>query len=280
MTIEHSSEVVKIARDYYDSGDADNFYFRIWGGEDIHVGLYESLEEPIFEASRRTVDAMAARLSLDSSTRLLDVGSGYGGAARRLARAFDLQNVVCLNLSTAQNERARALNREAGLNERIAVVDGAFESIPVEDASFDVVWCQDAILHSGDKPRVISEIARVLAPGGDFIFTDPMQADDCPPDVLGPVLARIHLDAMGSFRMYRDLASAAGLVEVEIQALSEQLPRHYARVKQELEKRYEDLLETCSEAYLENMKTGLQHWIDAGRAGHLAWGIMHFKKPA
>lgn len=40
------SEVVETARDYYNSPDADNFYFHIWGGEDIHVGLYD------FRASR------------------------------------------------------------------------------------------------------------------------------------------------------------------------------------------------------------------------------------
>ena len=35
------------ARDYYDSEDADNFYSIVWGGEDIHVGLYETPDEEI-----------------------------------------------------------------------------------------------------------------------------------------------------------------------------------------------------------------------------------------
>jgi sarcosine/dimethylglycine N-methyltransferase len=33
-----------------------------------------------------------------------------------------------------------------------------------------------------------------------------------------------------------------------------------------------------SEAYVERMLTGLQHWVDAGKAGYLAWGILHFRK--
>ena len=37
-----AAEVVSIARDYYNSDDADNFYHEIWGGEDIHIGLYRS----------------------------------------------------------------------------------------------------------------------------------------------------------------------------------------------------------------------------------------------
>ena len=46
--------------DYYNSQDVDTFYAEVWGGEDIHVGLYESANEPIFEASQRTKITMAS----------------------------------------------------------------------------------------------------------------------------------------------------------------------------------------------------------------------------
>lgn len=52
-------QVVETARSYYNSTDADTFYFTIWGGEDIHIGKYYSDEDSIFEASRRTVQEMA-----------------------------------------------------------------------------------------------------------------------------------------------------------------------------------------------------------------------------
>ncbi len=57
---------------------------------------------------------------------------------------------------------------------------GVFEDIPEPDASVDVVWSQDAILHSDQREKVLPEVFRVLKPGGEFIFTDPMQADDVP----------------------------------------------------------------------------------------------------
>ena len=50
----------KITRDYYNSDDADTFYASIWGGEDIHIGVYEKVDETIFDASRRTVAQLAA----------------------------------------------------------------------------------------------------------------------------------------------------------------------------------------------------------------------------
>ena len=84
---ERYSAVVKTAQDYYDSDDADNFYYHVWGGEDIHIGMYESLEDDIADASERTVDAMASQCLTkpSSQTKVLDVGAGYGGAARWLA---------------------------------------------------------------------------------------------------------------------------------------------------------------------------------------------------
>ncbi len=51
---------IALARDYYDSADADDFYRTIWGGEDIHIGLYDRGPD-IRKASRRTVDHMAVR---------------------------------------------------------------------------------------------------------------------------------------------------------------------------------------------------------------------------
>ena len=46
----------KVAQDYYNSDDADAFYASIWGGEDIHIGLYEREDEAIIDASRKTVE--------------------------------------------------------------------------------------------------------------------------------------------------------------------------------------------------------------------------------
>lgn len=274
------SAVVETARDYYNSDDADNFYFHIWGGEDIHIGLYETPGETIAEASRRTVQRMAERLGdLGTASRVLDMGSGYGGAARYLASAFGC-HVTALNLSEKENARNRDMNRARGLDGLIQVVDGSFEAIPAADASFDVVWSQDAILHSGHRDRVIAEAARVLRPGGKLVFTDPMQADDCPAGVLQPVLDRIHLDSLGSPAFYREAAARHGLKEMEVQDLTGNLITHYSRVREELRRRRAEMAGTLSEVYVERMLAGLGHWVDAGRKGYLVWGILRFQKSA
>ncbi|MCO6412419.1 MAG: class I SAM-dependent methyltransferase [Thiogranum sp.] len=273
------SQVVKTAQDYYNSDDADNFYYHIWGGQDIHIGNYESDDEPIAAASERTVQRMAAQVQgMGPRSRVIDIGAGYGGAARWLAQTRGC-HVSCLNLSEAQNARNRMLTDAEQLGERIDVIDGSFEEIPFAAQQFDFAWSQDAILHSGQRARVFDEIDRVLKPGGEFIFTDPMQADDCPAGVLQPVLDRIHLDTLGSIAFYRRQAQRLGWEEIAVTDLTPQLVMHYTRVRRELAERRPELQGKVSDGYIERMLQGLGHWIDAGQNGYLAWGILHFRKP-
>lgn len=271
------SSAVQTARNYYNSNDADNFYAHIWGGEDIHIGLYQDKAEPIFDASRRTVETMLDKISLQAHDTALDLGSGYGGSARAMTKSSGCQ-VDCLNLSEVQNKRNRELNHEQGLSRRIRVIDGSFEDIPSKPNQYNVVWSQDAILHSGDRRRVIEEVARVICTGGHFIFTDPMQADDCPEGVLQPVLDRIHLETLGSVKFYREVAEELGFELIEFADFTENLPLHYARVLAEVNAREQEMSGLCSKDYLERMKQGLQHWVDAGEKGYLKWGILHFRK--
>jgi len=273
------SSTVNTAREYYNSDDADTFYHTVWGGEDIHVGLYASEDEPIRDASRRTVEKMASKLNgLNAQTRVLDIGAGYGGSARYLAKTYGCP-VVALNLSEVENERDREMNKEQGLDHLIEVVDASFEDVPSEDEVFQFVWSQDAILHSGDRPKVLEEVKRVIKPGGEFIFTDPMQSDDCPEGVLQPILDRIHLETLGSPGFYRRELAQLGFTELDSEDHSEQLLRHYSRVLAETERREAELENLVSQAYIDRMKTGLGHWINGGQNGYLAWHIFHFRAP-
>lgn len=268
-----------VAETYYDSRDADRFYERIWGGEDIHIGVYPDASCSIDKASHLSVVALADRLEgIAPTSRIFDLGAGYGGAARYLAQCFSCE-VVCVNLSKVQNARNRHLNWQHGVEERVRVLHGSFENIPAADASVDIVWSQDSFLHSGRKDKVVREIARVLKPGGQVVFTDPMQADDSPAAALQAVYDRLNLDSLASPGWYRRAFTELGMEEHEWCDLTPELRTHYARVHDSLRLRYDDLLGEISVAYLNRMLSGLANWVTAADAGYLRWGIFHFRKP-
>jgi sarcosine/dimethylglycine N-methyltransferase len=272
------SQAVLTAESYYDSAPADAFYRAVWGGDDIHVGMYASPGEDIARASRRTVETMADKLkTIGPGSRVIDLGAGFGGSARYLAGRFGC-HVTCLNLSETQNAFNRELTAKAGMNGKIDVVHGSFEDLDDPDDSYDIVWSQDSFLHSGERLKVIGEIDRVLKPGGELIFTDPMQADDCPDGVLDHILRRIHLQTFGSVAFYRHEFTRRGFDVVALDETPMNLRTHYNRVREVLIERREEITRLSGADYVNGMIDGLKHWVDGADKGYLNWGILHFRK--
>lgn len=95
---------------------------------------------------------------------------------------------------------------------------------------------------------------------------------------MAPILDRLQLTSLGSLSSYRQYAADAGLEEVQWRDLSPHLSVHYARILQEVKAHGATLSQVCGKVYLDRVRIGLQHWIDAGRSGDLIWGMFHFRK--
>lgn len=274
-----SSRSYALTEDYYDSDDADAFYSTIWGGEDLHLGVYENTDD-IGAASFATVDRMIDRVpGLGPDSVVIDLGAGYGGSARRIVQRTGA-HVTCVNLSDTQNDRNRLRTAKAGMQDRIDVLHADFEDVPLSNDSCDVVWSQDALLHSTAHDRVLAEAMRVLRPGGYLVFTDPMQSDDVDPGRLKAIYARLSLKQMGSVEHYRRLAALVGFEDIGFDDLSPHLTTHYIRIRDALLDKRAEVEEAASPEYVSTMLEGLDHWIEGGRRGDLAWGIFLFRKPA
>ncbi|WJV46656.1 SAM-dependent methyltransferase [Streptomyces flavofungini] len=266
-------------RTYYESTDVDRFYDIVWGGEDIHTGIYDHATEPVADASRRTVERLADHLAdhLSPGRTVLDLGSGYGGTARYLADRFGC-DVVALNLSEAQNERHRAANAERGPDGLIEVVTGSFHEVPYGDGHFDAVCSLEAFCHSGDRARVLGEAARVLKPGGALAFTDIMAAEETPAEDLRPVVARLGVDALATPAFYLDQLAELGFDPVGFDDHTPQLARHYVRLTADARAREADLRAAISPAYVDGLLANLPLWVDAARADRLRWGVFHGRR--
>src|SRR5699024_2215673 len=223
------------------------------------------------------MEHMVGKIQQDSIDYVVDFGSGYCGAARYLQDEFN-SKVLAVNLSGEQNRRAEHLNKLAGADDRITVVEASYNNVSVEDGVADLVWSQDAFLHAERRDLPMAEAARILKTGGEFLFTDPMAADGVSASELSGVLERLNLGSLAYPREYKQLAADVGLEFVEFDDLSSMLPQHYGRVLEETQANADELLKTASQQYLDGMMNGLQHWVDAGNRGLLSWGIFHFRK--
>jgi SAM-dependent methyltransferase len=125
----------------------------IWGN-----GPYEQMPAhyvPILEHLERVARVTAGE-------RVLDVGTGSGALALRLARAGG--TVTGVDLAPALIDTARRLASDAGLDITYEVGDA--EALPYDDASFDLVTSSVGSMFAPDHARVAAELARVCKPGG------------------------------------------------------------------------------------------------------------------
>lgn len=99
---------------------------------------------------------------------ILEVGCGGGLICEDLAGRG--ASMVGVDPSQAALNTACEHTRQSGLEERITYKQGYAEALPYADASFSAIVCLDVLEHVRDLRATIAEIARVLAPGGVFVF--------------------------------------------------------------------------------------------------------------
>lgn len=115
---------------------------------------------------RRIIEGFVAdicRRVTDRRPRILDVGCGTGANLIMLSKHGDAEGVDV-------SEDALAFCRERGLDK---VRLGAGEELPYEDATFDLVTALDVVEHMDDDLAGLSEMRRVLRPGGRVLLFVP-----------------------------------------------------------------------------------------------------------
>jgi sarcosine/dimethylglycine N-methyltransferase len=142
-------------------------------GKDIGALRYEDLGSvDHFHGGALEATRMLAELgNLSAGERVLDMGGGFGGPARTLAAEYGC-HVTVLDPIPAFVEAGRALTQRVGLQDAVQFYLGSGLCMSVADASFDVVWTQNASMNIPDKRKLAGEQSRILRPGGRLVFQE------------------------------------------------------------------------------------------------------------
>jgi ubiquinone/menaquinone biosynthesis C-methylase UbiE len=126
--------------------------------------------EPSDEANRYCIQlyhVTASQVDL-TGKEVLEVSCGAGGGASYIMRTLGPASYTGLDLNPVSVDLARKSHNLPGLD----FVRGDAENLPFPDESFDAVINVEASHQYPDFARFLAEVARVLRPGGHFLYTD------------------------------------------------------------------------------------------------------------
>jgi ubiquinone/menaquinone biosynthesis C-methylase UbiE len=167
-------------------------------------------------AVRREETEALLRLAAPSpADRALDVGCGPGAVLAALAPR--VHAAVGMDVTAAMLEQARARLAElcsAAPRVAVGLVRGAAERLPFRDGAFSLAVTTYTLHHFGDQRAVVSEMARVVGPGGRVLIADLVGSDDDRARTLQNEIERLRDPAhveMQSARGIEALLTARGL---------------------------------------------------------------------
>ncbi len=175
------------------------------------------------------------RAALQSGERVLDVACGTGVVARHAAQQLGTNGKVTgIDLNPVMLEVARA--QAARSDVIVEWHQGEAGALPFDDATFDVVLCQQGLQFFPDKVGALREMHRVLVPGGRVVISvvrslehNPLMRAQYDPvtQYLGPEAARVvsAICALGDADELQRFHTEAGFQDICIDRTSDSLKK-------------------------------------------------------
>lgn len=126
-------------------------------------------------ANQTELEKLVERTAPRPTDTLLDIGTGAGHTAIAFAPA--VRRVIAYDLTPQMLEEVERNAAARGVT-NIETRQGAAENLPYPDASFEIVSCRLTTHHFANLPQALTEMARVLKPGGKLVIMDTTVPDD------------------------------------------------------------------------------------------------------
>lgn len=283
------------SRDFYDSEDAQKFYSHIWGEHTIHIGRYDNVtllsEDPVELANQvvaaqdyleedlcRLIKSKMQHDTCDKAipSRFLDMGCGFGGLMRRVAKKGWVRNGVAVDLSFRMCEVTRKLNEADKVDDVVTVVNESYFNTSVASESMDFVIGVDAFFLAGDRfQEVLKEAYRVLRPGGWIILTDVVQRAGAKDMQKVYDALPLRFATLNTVETYKTNTAALGFGSFSFLSHASNLPVHFNAIKSSLKARRGEM--DLAQSFLDEMEAGLTT-LSTMPAAQLDWGTFAFQK--
>jgi ubiquinone/menaquinone biosynthesis C-methylase UbiE len=186
--------------------------------------------------------AVARKHIGDATHRILDLGSGTGRFSAALVEVFDAE-VIGVEPSAGMRGRAATKPRD-----RIRLVGGAAEYLPLTDEAIDAAWLSNVIHHFDDLDAAAAELRRVLINGGPVLIRGAFAGReysftlyDFFPET------ETHLQSFPSLDGTIDTFERAGFTSFSIEAVEQITWRTFAEAYEATKLRADSLLEALSD---------------------------------
>jgi sarcosine/dimethylglycine N-methyltransferase len=242
---------------------------RVWGGN-LHMGLFRDAGEPLLEAQMRAKRHMAEAARITAGQEVIEAACGVGGTARFLAATYGAR-VHATNIAETQLAEGQELTQKAGLSNLIDFRFADYHELPFADASCDVWWCQEALLYSVDKRRVMQEAIRVLRPGGRIIMSDLLLSDRVADEERKRFTATMKAPNMWSMERWDALIAELPVKVLERQDWAPHTILTFQNVLANLEKVAEEFRRRVDPQIVEGSFERLTIQYEAAQAGNLGW---------
>ena len=254
---------------------SQSFYRNLWGGDDLHVGIYRDKSLTPAAAARKTTDRMLRLLPrLKRASKVLILQSGFGTAARYIAENNNCK-VYCLNDDEVQNAYNQGRIDALGLEKRVKVALGNVDYMPFEPDMFDVVIAQDSFSITARKAQMFRAIHRVMKPEGRLIFSALMLGDDV---VDEGRIDTLPVEELITEDEYNYKAQRGFFQQVYTLDLSTHLATHFRKVGKVLKENKDKLVKQSSERFVKQRIKTTRAFKELAEEGQLGWGILMFQK--
>lgn len=298
-------------KEYYSNKNISNFYKTVWGGDCIHVGMYdlnentsiternnmESIKLLIKNTIRNKCDVMYKLIRMYNYNNryiIADFGSGFGGTARFIAESFNNNNnntndtpnnivhnfnIDCYDISSDNSHVNTNKTLKSNVYNNITIYNRSFTDTLAENNYYDFVISEDAFIHIDDKNDIFKEINRVLNKNGLLIFSDIIRTENANKKDIDEVCNRIGVSRIISDKEYIDLANKHGLKICNQIEYNEDMLKHYKNIKIIAEKTF--VKNNNNEDYIKDYHkiiNGLDNWIKHIELDNISIKIYIFTK--